>query len=367
MGYVEHELVLIARREHNVKRSYLVVNPLQGKHIPVSPGRALKLFTDLADTLKGAYEGERLLLVGFAETATAIGAQAAIALGADYIQTTRELLSGVDYLYFSEEHSHAVEQRLVRNDLDAAVNGGISRIIFVEDEVTTGRTILNAVSALEKRYPGRLEFSVASLLNGMPEENREEYRRRGIRLHSLVKTDHSAYGRRAEAFAGDGNYYPCSVQETEDVPQLRVSGRMDARRLVRASDYEAACGHLWEEICRYTGQITGKRLLVAGTEEFMYPALYVGARLEEAGNAVCCHATTRSPIAVSTEDGYPLHDRYELLSLYDDERRTFLYDIGVYDRVFVVTDAPEELRRGQASLIHALRMKNRDITLIRWC
>lgn len=99
----------------------------------------------------------------------------------------------------------------------------------------------------------------------------------------------------------------------------------------------------------------------------MYPALYVGARLEEAGNAVCCHATTRSPIAVSTEDGYPLHDRYELLSLYDDERRTFLYDIGVYDRVFVVTDAPEELRRGQASLIRALRMKNRDITLIRWC
>ena len=75
MGYVEQDLVRIARRENNTKRSYLVVNPLQGKHIPVSPKRALKLFADLADTIRNAYAGERLLLIGFAETATAIGAQ----------------------------------------------------------------------------------------------------------------------------------------------------------------------------------------------------------------------------------------------------------------------------------------------------
>ena len=53
----------------------------------------------------------------------------------------------------------------------------------------------------------------------------------------------------------------------------------------------------------------------SGTEEFMYPALYVGAKLEEAGYTVRMHATTRSPIAVSKEEKYPLHTRYELASL----------------------------------------------------
>lgn len=31
----------IAKRYNNPKRSYLLVNPLQAKHIPVSPGRRL--------------------------------------------------------------------------------------------------------------------------------------------------------------------------------------------------------------------------------------------------------------------------------------------------------------------------------------
>ncbi len=55
MIYNEHDLVRIAKRENNNKRKYLVVNPLQGKHIPVKPSEALKLFSNLADTMKGQY------------------------------------------------------------------------------------------------------------------------------------------------------------------------------------------------------------------------------------------------------------------------------------------------------------------------
>lgn len=47
MKYVENDLVRIAKRENNTKRGYLVVNPLQGKHIPVSPSKALQLFQEL--------------------------------------------------------------------------------------------------------------------------------------------------------------------------------------------------------------------------------------------------------------------------------------------------------------------------------
>ena len=151
MEYKESDLVRIAKRENNPKRGYLVVNPLQGKHIPVSPSRALELFSALADTFTYDYRDERLLLVGFAETATAIGAQAAICANAKYIQTTRETIPDVEYLFFSEEHSHATEQKLVKDDIDAAADK-IDRIIFIEDEVTTGKTILNIINILLHRF-----------------------------------------------------------------------------------------------------------------------------------------------------------------------------------------------------------------------
>ena len=142
--YTEQELVRIARRENNNRRKYLVVNRLQGKHIPVKPCEALATIRALADTVRGVYGREKILVIGFAETATAIGAAVAVELGADYMQTTREELPGVGYLYFSEEHSHATEQKLVRDDLDGAADA-LDRILFVEDEVTTGKTILNII------------------------------------------------------------------------------------------------------------------------------------------------------------------------------------------------------------------------------
>lgn len=43
----------------------------------------------------------------------------------------------------------------------------------------------------------------------MSEENLERYKRQGISLYYLVKTDHSTYGDRAETFKGDGFYYKC--------------------------------------------------------------------------------------------------------------------------------------------------------------
>lgn len=62
--YTEQELAAVAKRENNKKRSYLVVNRLQGKHVPVSPGKALRMFGSLAELLLEEYRGERLLLIG---------------------------------------------------------------------------------------------------------------------------------------------------------------------------------------------------------------------------------------------------------------------------------------------------------------
>lgn len=365
MEYVENDLVRIAKRENNTKRGYLVVNPLQGKHIPVSPSKALQLFQDLADTFKEKYKEESLLLVGFAETATAIGAQAAISVGARYIQTTREVIPGVEYLFFSEEHSHATEQKLVKDDIDAVADE-IDRIIFIEDEVTTGKTILNIISILERQYSGKFKYSVASILNGMNEESLNLYREREIPLHYLVKTDHSTYEEKARKFAGEGEYYAPVESEAAAYSYIEVNGALNARRLVKSKQYLQGCRELWEKIKENIDIFTNKKVLVIGTEETMFPALFVGARLEALGNKVATHSTTRSPIAVSSEEGYPLHTRYQLKSLYDKNRKTFLYNIGCYDEVLVVTDAPKEETEGEKTLINALSERNKKITLVRW-
>ena len=365
--YTESDLVRIAKRENNKKRNYLVVDPLQGKHIPVSPGKALQVFSKLAGLLK-VYKDERLLIVGFAETATAIGAQIAVELGANYIQTTREALPGVNYLFFSEEHSHATEQKLVKDDLDRIMDG-IDRIIFAEDEVTTGKTIWNLITVLEQHYNNKIRFSVASLLNGMPEDAVKTFTDRGIGLHYLVKIRHDGYPEAADKARADGIYYQENLSGAEYTARLDIKGRIDTRRLTDAGQYIDACGRLYKELKEQLSLERCKKLLILGTEEFMFPGLYVGKRLEESGYSVKFHATTRSPIAVGSSAEYPLHERYALSSLYEGSRNIYVYDIDDYDAVIVLTDAQgngKEGRKGELSLLNAIRKRNEVVYLIRW-
>ncbi|MDE6364947.1 MAG: phosphoribosyltransferase domain-containing protein [Lachnospiraceae bacterium] len=398
MVYTEQNLVRIAKRENNPKRKYLVVNRLQGKHIPVKPSEAIALFRALADTLRSSYKGETLLVIGFAETATAIGAAVAAELGTDYIQTTRELVPDVEELYFSEEHSHATEQKLVKNDLDTAVKT-IDRILFVEDEVTTGKTILNIIDILRKEYPKHIKFSVASILNGMDKAALANYERSGIELFWLVKTDHTPYTGIAESYAGDGIYVDCrssivtdhtameravmdgkkallakdasackcaEVQMTIDATKqldlkmINVWKQMNARRTVKAAAYQQYCESLYEDMISQMDISSTQKILVLGTEEFMYPALYTASKLEALGKRVWFHATTRSPIAVSAEQDYALHTRYELVSLYDNRRKTYVYNLQKYDTIVIMTDAQGETTEGICSLIQALLCSGND-------
>lgn len=378
--YTEKELVRIAKRENNNKRKYLVVNRLQGKHIPVRPCEALAMFRALADTIRDRYGREKLLVIGFAETATAIGAAVAAELGADYMHTTREIVPGAGYLYFSEEHSHATQQKLVREEIDRVI-GTTDRIVFVEDEVTTGKTILNIIGILRKQYSEQIRFTVISILNGMDEASLDAYRGLNIELFWLVKTDHAAYTEIAEAYRSDGSYIRCNKEDasqsgesvqyprSEDtggagdraeqispIGSIRTKAHMDARRIVGAAGYAEYCGSLYQDVVSQTDLDNVQSLLVLGTEEYMYPALYAAGRFEAQGKDVRFHATTRSPIAVSTEDAYPLHVRYELKSLYDSRRTTYIYDLQKYDMVVIFTDAKGDIGEGVSSLIHALEL-----------
>ena len=365
-------MIAAAARENNPKRSYLAVNRKQGKHVPVRPGEAFDLYRRLADEIRDVYEGETLLVIGFAETATAIGACLAAELETLYMQTTREDLPGVSYLYFSESHSHASEQRLVREDLEKAMERA-ERIVFAEDELTTGNTILSAVRAIRRTFGEKaqtLRFSVISVLNGMDDAAMRTYEEKKIGLHYLIRSDHGRYAREAAACRADGFYHDAVLADPREDVQLTeicIPGGMNPRRLVKASEYRRGCAMLAGRVREKVSLQKGETVLVLGTEECMYPALCLANMLEEEGYSVKSHATTRSPIVVSREAFYPLHSRYQLASLYDGARKTFIYDLDRYGCVIILTDAASVSREGRNSLVQALKSSgNEKIYLVRW-
>lgn len=365
MQYLEEELVAIAKRENNTKRNYLVVNRYQGKHIPVKPQKALKMFDSLAEIVLQQSEDKRLLIIGFAETATAIGTEVAIKTKSLFMQTTREEIAGVTYFYFSEAHSHATEQKLVKTDLDEVIHK-IDRIVFVEDEVTTGNTILNIVKEIRKGYPeSDISFSVASLLNGMDRNAIRNFEEEKISYFYLVKTDHQPYENRAKQFIQTQETFCFHAEEKKQVQKITFFSKCNPRRLTDSQEFLGDCIQAAEKVKPLIKE--KEQILVLGTEEFMFPGLWIAREIEKMGNEVYFHATTRSPIIPSKEKEYPLHSRFQLRSLYQKDRKTFLYEIQRYDKVFIVTDADCMENMGLMDLIKTLEeCQNQKISVLEW-
>ena len=53
--YTIDNVLRIAKRHNNAKRSYLLVNPLQAKHMPVKPSQALEMMHCLGENLYKKY------------------------------------------------------------------------------------------------------------------------------------------------------------------------------------------------------------------------------------------------------------------------------------------------------------------------
>jgi hypothetical protein len=373
----ENALLGIALRENNDKRRFLICNKLQAKHIPVSPEAALEYFGKLGNLVaSGCRRDERILVVGFAETATAVGAVVADYLcqvrnDIVYCHTSREPLPREALVAeFFEEHSHAVNQAFYLNGCNLCE---FDRIVFVEDEVTTGRTILNFLAVLREKQllAKRVCITVAALVFG--DIDRTKFHGWNVDFYCLAKVDTYAI-----SVSGTGENLAEKNLAMEDLaetrfydgvydapPEIRLPGMMNPRLGVYAAEYKARCARFAEEVVALA-DIRGKNILVIGAEEFMYPALSVGAKAAESAASVRCHSTTRTPIVPLKLPNYPIRERVALKSLYDADRRTYLYNLASRDTVIVVTDAKES-SGGERGLFEALRdYGNTDVRLVRW-
>jgi orotate phosphoribosyltransferase len=362
----ENSSLGIALRENNARRRFLICNKLQAKHIPADPKVTLDYFGELGNLAAGRHQGERTLVVGFAETATAVGAVVADRLcrarsDVVYCHTSREPLPREALVAeFLEEHSHAVNQALYLDGFDIREFG---RIVFVEDEVTTGRTILNFLAVLreKKLLAEGVRITVAALVFG--DIDKTKFDRYDVDFCCLARVDTSALSiPEAEGAAVETRFYDGACDAP---PETRLPGMMDPRLGVRLTEYKARCAKFAGDAAALV-DVWGKDVLVIGAEEFMYPALLVASKAAESAASVKCHSTTRTPIVPLSLPNYPITERIALRSLYDVERRTYLYNLASYDSVIVVTDA-KELSGGERGLYRALRdWGNTDVHLARW-
>ncbi|WP_217165313.1 phosphoribosyltransferase [Streptomyces sp. AC512_CC834] len=151
----------------NPKRAHLLVSNVLGKHVPQSPsvvyGHGVALGRRVRELLGTEAAGHAVVL-GYAETATGLGHSVADGLGlAPYLHSTRRPVTGVARAGgFEESHSHATSHLLLPED--PALLAGDGPLVLVDDEFSTGNTVLNTIRALHERYP-RKRYVVVALVD----------------------------------------------------------------------------------------------------------------------------------------------------------------------------------------------------------
>lgn len=374
MEYGKKDVLRLAKRLNNTKRAYLLVNPLQGKHVPVPPAAALEMMGCLGEKLRRRFP-EAKLVIGFAETATAVGAAAAECFAEDcvYIHTTREdLAADTKWVCFQEEHSHATDQKLCADRLREWISAS-PQIILVDDEISTGKTILNMVGQMRRMFPemaGKLVIA-ASVINRLSDENEARLLAEGIVCEYLVHIPSVDYSAEVQGWETES---PADYRKLSALPDgVRVRcvdlGCADLRAGVTVGQYRRMCADAVGGIvpCVRDALGAGKRVLVLGTEEFMYLPLLLAREIEREGlaGAVFFHAATRSPIEVSERPEYPIFNGYRITSFYEEERDAYIYDLAGYDSVIILTDSRVCPPAALCGLAAALRENGcKDIILL---
>ncbi|MFL9683987.1 phosphoribosyltransferase [Streptomyces sp. KL110A] len=366
----------------NPKRAHLLVSSVLGKHVPQHPsvvyGSGLGLGLRVRELL-GAEDAGRAVVLGYAETATALGHAVADGLGtAPYLHSTRRPVPGVTTAGgFEESHSHATSHLLLPEDPELLAGKG--PLVLVDDEFSTGNTVLNTIRGLHERYP-RDRYVVVALVDmrgpadrdrltgfaaeigarvdlislaagtvGLPDgvlEKGQELVARHETGRPAPRTRTAPAGPPADAPAGPPAPVRVALDWPADVPDGGRHGFTPGHR----ARLEAALPAMTTALTRALapapdhGPAGGPRVLVLGFEELMYAPLRLAGALEDAGLDVRYSTTTRSPVLAVDDPGYAIRTRL-VFPAHDDpadgpgERYAYNVAGGGFDAVVAVVDS----------------------------
>jgi orotate phosphoribosyltransferase len=335
------DLIHIAKRTNNKKRDYLFVNKYLGKHIPERAVTIKKLFTEFAEEISIQIpREEKILVVGFAETATALAQFVTYysALTEDinvvyHLQTTRESFELEDSLIniaFEEEHSHASSQKLLfkQNHLP-----DFDRILFIEDEITTGNTILNFIKEFEKIKPNS-KYSVASILNWQNEENSKIFRDMNIQTISLIN------GTLRENVpvinVAEDNFKDLFSLNNKDFKPWKFNLNTPRTGMTRDELKFYIDSRLVNLLMQFTNKEKIPATIIGNEEDMLVPLLYASLL------NLKFRATTRSPITSSNQEDYIIKDKIKFNGAIESTRENYIYNLKSDDSDLniIVTDFP---------------------------
>lgn len=359
----------------NPKRAHLLVSNVLGKHVPQSPsvvyGQGVRLGRRVAGLL--GEEAATAVVLGYAETATGLGHAVADGIGtAPYLHSTRRPVAGVARAGgFEESHSHATSHLLLPED--PALLAGDGPLVLVDDEFSTGNTVLNTVRDLHERYP-RERYVVVALVDMRSTEDVERMERFAAGIGARVDLVAAASGvvrlppgvlekgqqlvARHES-AGCGTSVVARAHAAEphvpphapDVRRLDLdwpAGLLDGGRHgftpAHRTRFEAALPAMGARI-RDALPAGARRVLVLGFEELMYAPLRLAGELEQlVPGEVRFSTTTRSPVLALDEPGYAIRTRL-VFPAHDDpadgpgERYAYNVAGAGFDAVVAVVDS----------------------------
>ncbi|MEU8459901.1 phosphoribosyltransferase [Streptomyces sp. NPDC029003] len=347
----------------NPKRAHLLVSQVLGKHVPQSPAVVHAAGHGLGQRVRallGEEAAASAVVLGYAETATGLGHCVADGLGtAPYLHSTRRPVPGVATAGgFEEAHSHATSHLLLPED--PRLLAGHGPLVLVDDEFSTGNTVLNTIRDLHARHPRghyvvvalvdmrspadrdrltafaeglgarvdliALASGTVSLPEGVLAKGRalvEEYEAApsqpapsgpcgGVR-HSEESGGSARSARSGRS--GRGSASPAGRPDpVTRIPLDWPAGVPDGGRHgftpAHREALEAALPSLAGQLADALGGAPG-RVLVLGNEELMYAPLRLALALEESGAAteVRFSTTTRSPVLALDDPGYAIRSR----------------------------------------------------------
>jgi len=325
--------------------------------------------------------------IGYAETATGLGSLVAEFLGTYYIHSTRAASSGTGavrpYGTFEEVHSHATSHQLLPTS--HAMLNSADTVILVDDELSTGATIISTIRELHKNTP-RGRYLLASLVDLRSTEDRQK-------IDSLA----DALGCRIDVVAlANGRVILPAGLPAAAVALLRTlpptetlastPGKIDVTDLngsvtpIRSARFGVAGPSHPQRIDVVATEIAARlapdeRVLVLATEEFMAFPLAVAVRLQKLlpGAPVRFSSSTRSPIAPLDEPGYAIRSAVCFSShdaSVDGPGTRFAYNFahpdGRFDTVVIIAE-PGSTRSdltGPGSIAEATAATSADVLVV---
>ncbi|MET8687866.1 phosphoribosyltransferase [Streptomyces sp. NPDC004732] len=317
----------------NPKRAHLLVSNVLGKHVPQHPSAVYAAGRDLGVRVRdllGDDEAGRAVVLGYAETATGLGHSVAdgVAL-APYLHSTRRPVEGVERAGgFEESHSHATSHLLLPED--PRLLAGDGPLVLVDDEFSTGNTVLNTVRALHERFP-RERYVIVALVDMRSPEDQGRLAAFAREIDARVDLVATLSGtvRLPDGVLEKGQALVAEHESGPDgaaVPQPRgergrigrvelgwPAGLPDGGRHGFTPTHRAALGAALPGMAARIAKALpdgARRVLVLGFEELMYAPLALGVELERrTGAEVRFSTTTRSPVLAVDDPGYAIRTR----------------------------------------------------------